>query len=314
MYADLKAFANITYRDTARILLSPESDETGDSLRRRVDDRTFLSRNIVHAAPGRIPASRFSNFGTSAQTLMSRILSNRKDEPDNRSSIDAFLCGQSCDHMCAALEACGLDSNLYRNAIERITSSQLDSESNRRLLHLMLFIATGCLGDTAQALEEVEAFALSSFGTELPTMETTMGARYREQPSRDEGSELLGLLRIKDGVVCPPLHPLAPTPEGTVIGSIATSEHAITDVDSDVSREHLRIWKDADGWWAEGLGSTNGSSLVDGASRAMRTIEAPSTMRANGAAPDIEPRTRIGNGDTLYLGATTRFLVMSIAE
>ena len=45
------------------------------------------------------------------------------------------------------------------------------------------------------------------------------------------------------------------------------------DVDIDVSRKHLRIFEDGSAWHAQGLGSTNGTTLISGADKSITEIE-----------------------------------------
>ena len=100
------------------------------------------------------------------------------------------------------------------------------------------------------------------------------------------------------------MRPLTTDPAGSIIGSLTGDENAITDVDSDVPRQHLRIWFQDGRWLAQGLDSTNGSFLISGVDRCRQAIEPPRRERsANFANTPVE----IHNGDTLCLGATTRF-------
>lgn len=80
-------------------------------------------------------------------------------------------------------------------------------------------------------------------------------------------------------------------------------------MDGDVSRRHLRVWAEDGRWWAQGLGSTNGSTLISGDTRETRVIEPARVDRERGA--DYPP-VEILNSDTLCLGATTQFLVMQM--
>ena len=105
------------------------------------------------------------------------------------------------------------------------------------------------------------------------------------------------------------LYPLATDAAGSIIGSLASGPAAITDVDADVSREHARIYRTGQHWYIVGLNSTNGTSVISGADKVVRTVEPPRGERPRGYEP--EPM-EILPSDTICLGASTRFMVMPI--
>ncbi len=106
----------------------------------------------------------------------------------------------------------------------------------------------------------------------------------------------LGLLRVADGYVTGSIRWVDPAGEGCVVGSLATGEADLTDVQTDVSSRHLRVWRDEDAWWAMDLRSTNGSWLTP----------------AGGERVRLEPgvRREVGPADELALGATTAFVLV----
>ena len=108
-----------------------------------------------------------------------------------------------------------------------------------------------------------------------------------------------------NGAARPPIHTLSPL--DSTVGSLASGPGAVTDVDVDVSRRHLRIWQEDGRWLCQGLGSTNGTVLLSGADKSMKVVEPPKSER-RGTCPPVE----LGLGDILILGRTTRFLVMGI--
>ena len=118
----------------------------------------------------------------------------------------------------------------------------------------------------------------------------------------------MGLLRLVGGSPSGAPRWLAPGPEGTVVGALATEEGALNDVGPTVSARHLRIRCDEAGrWLAEGLGSRNGTMLVGGQDGRRVTVELPQSARDAEAAPaaiEIHP------GDQLILGEETAFLVL----
>nr|WP_240138950.1 FHA domain-containing protein [Collinsella aerofaciens] len=96
------------------------------------------------------------------------------------------------------------------------------------------------------------------------------------------------------------IHPLTRDPRGTVIGSLPKTSPSITDVGTDASREHLRIWLEGGRWYAQGLGSTNGTVLESGAGDGDIVIEPPRDQREPGK---IYPPVEIENSDRLPLGS-----------
>ena len=82
------------------------------------------------------------------------------------------------------------------------------------------------------------------------------------------------------------------------IGALALGDCDITDVDSDVSAEHARIWRsDQDGWLVKDLGSSNGTFVVDGANRIQNELQGDAVAALHA-------------GDELHLGNSTVFAVV----
>ena len=69
MYSDLRSFGGITNKEAASELLTGQTLCGNDAPRDRINERTFLSRQIVHAAPSqvhpeffwRLPSKRTNN-------------------------------------------------------------------------------------------------------------------------------------------------------------------------------------------------------------------------------------------------------------
>lgn len=213
------------------------------------------------------------------------------------------LPGAAAAQMQGALAQFGLDSLLYGNEAQRLGRVRLRNESDRSTLALMLFVAAGCLADPAAAVATVEKFAQRFLAMDIGTVETSMGTQVMPDES---GPLALGLLRIVNGAARPPIYPLSPA--GSTIGSLASGPNAITDVDVDVSRQHLRIWRDGSRWVCQGLGSTNGTMLISGADKSAQVVEPPRSGRSKGTYPPVA----LERGDILCLGRTTRFLVMAL--
>lgn len=310
LFAGLKRLARITNAHAAHILLDQSAPYGGRSIAERLTVPSFLSREIVHARPGALPEELFAPFGQSARSVLDTALAKRGSDSKAIADLTGIYLDRCVPAMQEALDAIGADSMLFRNGVERVGCARSNTPDDRLFVYLVLYIATGCLGDPVRAVEYTESFASDQMLSTLSTVENSVGTFFSSQ-TRPSGDVRLGLLRVIGNSARPPLRPLADDRQGTVIGSLASDVSAITDVDSDVSREHLRIWKSDGRWFAQGLGSTNGSTLLSGADRSERMIEPPRTCRSS-SRPSMP--VEIKNGDTLCLGATTRFLVIRITD
>lgn len=305
MYGDLRNFGGITNRAAALVLISNKSD-----LFNHISNRTFLSRKIVNAVPGSISLADFSSFDISAQTLFSRIISNQGGGVNFRSQVADHYAGPAARGMQEALACVGEDASVYANALHRIKNGTLKSELDRDVLYFHLFVSCGCLQNPSEAVKSTEAFANASLATSLKTQLTRPGQTKPDGSNIRQEHTQLGLLRIVGNSVVPPIHALSVEPKGTVIGTISCDPTDITDVGSSVSHRHLHIWFENGSWYAQGLQSTNGTTLISGSTGKQRTLEAPKDKRE---AAEPSPIAIISNGDILKLGTDTSFLVLSLA-
>lgn len=208
--------------------------------------------------------------------------------------------------MGALLRKYSLDENLYANAIRRINASPMSEISDKAVLLVMMFLTTGCLADPEIAVKTTRSFMGKKLSFTFSTLQPALA--HPDHPIKGPDDPIkLGLIRIDNEVACSPIYPLSTSKEGTIIGLLATGSQNINDVDIDVSRNHLRIFEDGNTWYAQGLGSTNGTTLISGADKSITVVE-PQKSAAKQCPP-----VKINHGDTLCLGGTTRFLVLKIA-
>lgn len=73
---------------------------------------------------------------------------------------------------------------------------------------------------------------------------------------------------------------------GSIIGALALEDGAVTDVGLDVSAKHLRIFAENNAWYAQDLGSTNGTHLIRTADNSELDI---SSRRTRPAVPRRHP-------------------------
>lgn len=304
LFADFKGFGGISNGDLARMLLSDRRVAGGLSPRDRVGERTFLSREVVHARPGHLPEAMFAPFPASARAVCERLVARLG--PGAPAAIERHVAEEAAPGFRAALRAWGANDTLYANALARVRSMPVQSDRGRSVALLVLYLATACLGDSARAVQIVKRFAAEALGSALRTRAADVG----EAPATWPGHATLALVRVVDGRLEGGFHPLRADAAGTVIGSLAPDPGAIVDVGPDVSGRHLRIWREGDRWLAEGLGSTFGTVLVPGDGGPERVVEPPSATR--GPSRATEP-VEVLPGDTLRLAAGTEFLVLEVA-
>ena len=207
------------------------------------------------------------------------------------------VCGDAGRAMDAALAACHQDAHLYRNMLDRINLSSGTTVGERAEAALVLFVAVGCSGNVGKAVAYTADYVRSMHVNLMSTPVMSEVETSDLSPSEVWGL-CLGLIRVHDGYVCGAPYWIEPTDEGVTLGALALGESDITDVDSDVSAEHARIWRrDHDGWLVKDLGSSNGTLVVDGANRAENKVQ-------GGAAVPLHA------GDELRLGANTVFAVV----
>ena len=73
----------------------------------------------------------------------------------------------------------------------------------------------------------------------------------------------LGLIRIDNELVVGGPYAIEPSAIGSIIGALALEDGAVTDVGPDASARHLRIFTESNVWYAQDLGSANGTYLVE---------------------------------------------------
>ncbi len=307
MFTDLKRFGRLGHGKAAQILLTDRPIWDGNSPRSRAEDRYFLSRQVVHSMPGYLPETFFAPFDASAQAIAAHIIADRAPE-DGRAAIKEHYLHETLSEFRQVLRAWNINDELYANALGRAATMPLAHEQSRCTVYLMLFIVTACLGDPARAIELTRRFASEKLMGGFSTQDVELG---NDEPELSEGDVRLGLVRVVHGKLKAHIYPLSCEPEGTVVGLFATGDHAIIDVENDVSRSHLRLWRENGRWYAEGLNSRFGTILISGDDRSEKVIEPPRSERTASWTPtpcEILP------GDMLRLGSDTQFMVLEIAE
>lgn len=271
----------------------------------------------MHIPCGKADPAMFADFNQSVQRLASLILAKTKEMDIDIEEVYLHYRTVAPDQMAQALFDCGREWAICLNTIDRINAQEAIKPSDRFLMNLLNFIVCGYIADPTEAANEVRRFARNKLAFTFTTLDTTGCPEGHVLPSPHpaeedgEGMQDLGLLRLSPtGGALPPIYPLMKDEQGTVIGSYVEGERAINNVGVDVSHQHLRISFVDDAWYATGLGSTNGSTVIteDGSAE---TIEEPRSTRIDGEARHMVP---IESGDVLTLGTTTKFLVLKVSS
>lgn len=309
LYNDIRLFGGLKHLEIARMLINDNSHLGSTLLEKCSSNRSYLARYVVHREPDQCAPGIYNDFTVSTLNLSAAICSKLGGGDSAYQAIAEHYRGPAANEMMSALASYRLDSRLYANALNRIDSSDCQGVREKSTLYLMLFVATGALADPIQGMATVERYCNNKTGGFFGTTETTVGRSFTSCLRKQSViAPNLGLLRTHaDSCVDMRIHPLSRDPRGTVIGSLPKTSPSITDVGADASREHLRIWLEDGRWYAQGLGSTNGTALESGAGDGDIVIEPPRDQREPGK---IYPPVEIENSDRLHLGLYTTFLVI----
>ena len=313
MYETFRRFGGIPHNELVVLLFNPGCRYGGTPiLDRCASNRTFITRNIVHVPPGRFPESAFNDLPQAAERLAGLLFAKYHGAEGRKAVVDYFV-GPACDSMCEALRGSGLNDALHRNITDRIGQMELASPADKASLLVLQFIATGCLGDPVRATEitmgRSRQIVNSSFKTDV-SYEVEGVSSHEDAAERPVAA--LGLCRVEGGKLVLPVLPLTTDPAGTEIGSLTIAEHAINDVGDTVSKRHARVYFDGQGsWYVEGLGSTNGTTIIRGDSKAVQVVEPPRAERQPGQE---YPPVRLYPSDMLCLADSTRFMVLELAS
>ena len=266
MFDIFKRAAHLSHIELCGLVLSSRPLADGRSPQSRAADRSWVSRFIVR-------------------------------NPMDSTAVINMVCGPAGEPMVRALEECHQDTNLYRNALDRLSQAAELMPAERAEAVLVLFVAVGCSADVRSSVNYAidYAHATCGGGTSTPrSLGMSMTAGEREPAP----AHPLGLLRVQNSFVVSAPRWIQPSEQGVEIGALATGEGDITDVGDDVSARHAHIWCDAQNiWHVEDLSSTNGTVVVNGATRVCIQVEP-------GRSAQLNP------GDELKLGESTTYAIL----
>lgn len=307
----MKRYGGIINKELASLILSGRPLSDGVSPVSRIDDKTWLSRFVVHAPIGSLQDNYFADYSTSALRVVSRLKTQKRTLFSSQDILD-MICGEEGREMIRALAKAHQDVSIYENILQRLSCESGFTVNERAEMAMVLLVTAGCTGNVHRAASQVIEFAKQVHGAGMATpliTPKTLPSHTKQQ--RGDAAQLptFALMRLVDGYLSGNPYWLDPNSDGTEIGSLALGEGAINDVDPDVSGHHLLIWCSEEGeWLAKGLGSKHGTILISGVDHAKTVIEAPRDQRDGNHESEIT--VQIYPGDELLLASDTRFVVL----
>lgn len=296
LYALFKDEFGLSHRALSQLILSDRPYQNGISPQQMSMNTSWLSRSVVHVPMDSIQSRLFADFPTSSRRVHSRL------GQAGRSDAQIYQAICDSDLMPRALSGSDQSRLVYGNVLVRLQRLPQDLDVVKARASLLLTIAVGCTGSIAYAVELTSAFVHEdgrTAGCFTPPSTPVATSPNPAKPSAGPGS--IGLVRLVNGYVASNFYIVSKTSAGSIVGALALGEHAIADVDIDVSAEHLRVYYEHGRWLACDLGSKNGTTLLAASGAA-------STRLAPGTPVELHP------GDTLCLGKSTTFVIVAVAE
>lgn len=150
LFETMKRYGGISHKDLARLVLSGRPLADGKSPLSRCDDRTWVSRFIVHAPVGSLQDRYFCDWGVAALRVSARLRS-RDGKGLSAEEALSLVTNQGGALMEQALRECHQDLALYRNVLERLARGAGYSVEERSELAMVLFVAAGCSANVKRA-------------------------------------------------------------------------------------------------------------------------------------------------------------------
>lgn len=307
LYKDLKSFG-IKNKDAARELFDASRRiGGGKTVGTELDSRPKLSSKYVNVEPGAFDETAFRPFSRSTNALASALLSKTNG---GVRALEAHYMNEAAQEMCTALRSFGLATEPYENALVRIEHGTYPKPQARFQLAFMLFVICGCLADARRAVALEEEYATDWLGASVRTVTAEPGSL---PPRGNDASQVedmrIGIIRMNADGTFPAHAALKSVPKSTEGATIGSGACDITEVGPHVSRQHARIYFENGRWFIIGMKSTNGTTVISGASGEETVVEPPKRERPRRYAP--QPRV-INPADIICLADDTRFIVSAV--
>lgn len=163
MFDIFKRAAHLSHIELCGLVLSSRPLADGRSPQSRAADRSWVSRFIVRAPVGTLQQRYFAEYGTSAARIMSQLALRQRNPMDSTAVIN-MVCGPAGEPMVRALEECHQDTNLYRNALDRLSQAAELMPAERAEAVLVLFVAVGCSADVRSSVNYAIDYAHATCG------------------------------------------------------------------------------------------------------------------------------------------------------
>ncbi len=305
----LKREASVNYKDFATVLFNKNATLGKVPLINRLEDKTFMSRQVVRLRPGEMSKKMFDDFALSSTFAWNELKRFSEDEtlPFEERTKVAYkkLVDVGVPQMTEALRAFRLKDKAFMNVVIAVANMQQLSLGSKGSLIMLLFVAAGCTGDVSYAVD-LTIEQMNMQGAVMKTAQFEEDDYVTDALKEKDLDAGLTLFRIKNSVMVTPGYPLYPGADGNEIGLLPQGSHTIADVEKTVSRSHLKIYKAEDGrWFAKGLNSKNGTYKISSGTHEKVIIERPRDKETAVEKKEVE----IVAGDHLVLGQDTEFIV-----
>ena len=310
LYAGLKSLGRINNGNAAQILMAGNARYGGRLISERLTVPSFISREIVHAKPGDLPEPLFAPFEQSARQILNLIMQNRGSDPQSLSKVAKRYMESCVPNMQDALTNCGVDGMLFRNGVERIETTDDSDIKDHLYIHLIFFIVTGCLA-TPPAPSSTPSPLCPTRCSRRLARSRRPSPHFSRQPRAPTGDIRLGLLRV--------VGQLGATAAASPYHEPGGQHYRVADWRRE--RHHRRRFRCLAPAPAHLVPRR---SLACAGPRLHQRIvfdlgrrPLPAAYRAASTRPPRQlanTPVEIHNGDTLCLGATTRFLVIRITD
>ena len=293
MFSILKRYGGISYKELATLILSEKPLVGGVSPASRVNDRTWVSRYLVHAPAEAVRSEYFVSYEKCAMRIIARLKKRTGNTLGNREIME-MVAGTPGQEMVAALQNAGQDATPYLNMLARLDKEGGFRAEERMEIAMVLFVAVALSANVAEATAYALDFTSEIHGASMATPLVTPNSEDADieglRERIDGQMTTLGLLRVV---------------ESYVMGSPHWLDAELAE---EFSGHHARIWHDGAGaWFVEGSGSKNGTVLVSGVDRSEVIVEPPADEREGWESVPVALKP----GDELVFGKNTHYVVIA---
>lgn len=195
MFSILKRYGGISYKELATLILSEKPLVGGASPASRVNDRTWVSRYLVHAPAEAVRSEYFVSYEKCAMRIIARLKKRTGNTLGNREIME-MVAGTPGQEMVAALQNAGQDATPYLNMLARLDKEGGFRAEERMEIAMVLFVAVALTPtwpkrrhtrSTSPAKSTVHRWQLRS-SHQTPRMPTSRGFESASMGSERPGA------------------------------------------------------------------------------------------------------------------------------